>query len=193
MQVKKQQLESAMEQQTDSKLERSTRLYIVTLLIWLLCRVHHGKCWVGWLKLESRLMVEISITSGMQMNTMGVGHGQGSLVCCSIWGCKVSDMTEWLNWTELLGRKTMTNLDSKFFNITLLWKVCVVKALFFPSSHVQIWELEHKEGWVLKSWSFWIMVLEKTLKRPFDCKDIIPINPIGNQLWIFIGSSDAEA
>ena len=63
----------------------------------------------------------------------------------------------------------------------------------FSSSHVQIWELDHKEGWAPKNWHFQTVVLEKTLKSPLDCKEIKPINPKGNQPWIFIGRTDAEA
>ena len=53
--------------------------------------------------------------------------------------------------------------------------------------------LAHEEGWVLKNWWFWIVVLEKTLESPLDCKEIKPVNPKGNQLWIFIGRTVAEA
>ena len=56
-----------------------------------------------------------------------------------------------------------------------------------------MWELDHKEGWVLKNWGFQIVVLEKTLERPLDYKEIKPVNPKGNQLWIFIERTDAEA
>ena len=63
----------------------------------------------------------------------------------------------------------------------------------FSSSHVWIWELDHKEGWMLKNWCFWIMVLEKTLKIPLNCKEIKPVNSKGKQSWIFIGRNDAEA
>ena len=63
----------------------------------------------------------------------------------------------------------------------------------FSSGHVWLWELDHKEGWVLKKWYFWIMVLEKTLESPLDCKEIKPVNPKGNQPWMFIGRTDAEA
>ena len=56
-----------------------------------------------------------------------------------------------------------------------------------------MWELDHKEGWVLNNWCFWIVVLEKTLESPLDCKKINPVNPKGNQSWIFIGRTDAEA
>ena len=63
----------------------------------------------------------------------------------------------------------------------------------FASSHVWMWELEHKEGWTLKKWCFWTVVLEKTLESPLDSKEIQPIHPKGNQPWIFIGRTDAEA
>ena len=98
----------------------------------------------------------------------------------------------------LLGRKTMTNLDSiwKSRDITLPTNVCLVKAIVFPvitSSHVCMWELDHKESWVPKNWCFWIVVLDKTLESPLDCKEIQPVHPKGNQFWILIGRTDAEA
>ena len=63
----------------------------------------------------------------------------------------------------------------------------------FSSSHIWMWELDHKEGRVLKNWCFQTMVLEKTLETLLDCKEIKPVNPKGNQSWIFIGRTDAEA
>ena len=63
----------------------------------------------------------------------------------------------------------------------------------FSSSHVWMWELDHKEGWVLKNWCFWTVVLDKTLESPLDCKEIKPINPKGNQSWIFILRTHAVA
>ena len=56
-----------------------------------------------------------------------------------------------------------------------------------------MWVLDHKGGWVLKNWYFWIVVLEKTLESPLDSKEIKPANPKGNQPWIFIGRTDDEA
>ena len=56
-----------------------------------------------------------------------------------------------------------------------------------------MWELDYKESWALKNWCFWTVVLEKTLESPFDCKKIQPVHPKGNQYWIFIGRTDAEA
>ena len=61
----------------------------------------------------------------------------------------------------------------------------------FSSSHVWMWEVDHKEGWAPKNWCFWIVVLEKTLQSPLDCKELKPVNPKGNQPWN--GKIDAEA
>ena len=61
------------------------------------------------------------------------------------------------------------------------------------SSHVWMWELDHKEGWVLRNWCVGTVVLEKTLESPLDYKKIKPVNPRGNQSWIFIRRTDAEA
>ena len=62
----------------------------------------------------------------------------------------------------------------------------------FFSSHVWIWVLDYKESWAPKNWCFWTVVLEKTPESPLDCKEIKPVNPKGNQSWIFIGRTDAE-
>ena len=80
----------------------------------------------------------------------------------------------------------MTNLDSilKSRDTTLLTKVrwsCMV------------WELYCEESWVRKNWCFWTVVLEKTLESPLDCKDLQPVHPKGDQSWVFIGRTDAEA
>ena len=56
-----------------------------------------------------------------------------------------------------------------------------------------MWGLDHKEGWALRHWCFWTVVLEKTLESPLDCKEIQPVHPKRNQCWIFIGRTDAEA
>ena len=62
----------------------------------------------------------------------------------------------------------------------------------FSSSHVGIWELDHKESWVQKNWCFWTVVLEKTLESPLNCKEIQPVHPKGDQSWIFIEKTKAE-
>ena len=60
------------------------------------------------------------------------------------------------------------------------------------SSHVQIWELDHKEGWALKNRCFQTVMLEKTFEGPLDSEEIKPVNPKGNPPWIFTGSADAK-
>ena len=95
----------------------------------------------------------------------------------------------------LLRRKAMTNLDRilKSRDITLPTKVHLVQAMVFSSSHVWMWELDYKENWAPKNWCFWTVVLEKTLESLLACKEIQPVHPKGNQSWIFIGRTDAEA
>ena len=56
-----------------------------------------------------------------------------------------------------------------------------------------MWELDYKESWAWKNWCFWTVVLEKTLESPLESKEIQPVHPKGNQSWIFIGRTDAEA
>ena len=90
----------------------------------------------------------------------------------------------------LLGRKAMTNLDS--WDIILPTKAHIVKT-GFSSSHVEIWELNHKEGWVLKNWYFKIVVMKKTLESSLDCKEIKLVNSKGKQPWICIGRTVVEA
>ena len=94
----------------------------------------------------------------------------------------------------LLGRKAWTNLDSILkAEILLCQQVPYSQSYGFSSSHTWMWELDHKESWVLKNWCFWSVVLEKTLESPLDCKEIKPVNPKGNQSWIVIGKTDDGA
>ena len=94
----------------------------------------------------------------------------------------------------ILGRKVMTNLNSilKSRDITLPTKVHLVKAMVFQSSCMNV-RVSYKESWVAKNWCFWTVVLEKTLESPLDCKEIQPVHPKGNQSWIYIGRTHAEA
>ena len=92
-------------------------------------------------------------------------------------------------------RKAKTNLDSllKIRHIILLTKVWHSQSYDFSSTYAQMWELDHEEGWAPKNWCFWIVVLGKTLKSPLDNKEIKPVDLKGNQPWIFIGRTKAEA
>ena len=89
----------------------------------------------------------------------------------------------------------MTNLDSilKKQRHYFVNKGLSSQGYGFSSGHVWMWELDYKESWVLKNWFFWTVVLEKTLASPLDCKGIQPVHPKGNQSWVFIGRTDAEA
>ena len=96
----------------------------------------------------------------------------------------------------LLGRKAMTNLDSILESrqrSALPTKVCLVKAMVFPVVVYGCESWDHKEGWVPKNWCFWTVVLEKTLEIPLECQEIKPVHPKGDQSWIFIEKTDAEA
>ena len=93
----------------------------------------------------------------------------------------------------LLGRKAMTNINNILKSRDFVNKGLSSQSYGFSSSHVWIWELGHKESWVPKNWCFWTVVLEKTLETPLDCKEIQAVHPKGNQSWIFIGRTNAEA
>ena len=125
-------------------------------------------------------------------------------------------------WTEELGRATVYGLaksqtwpsDFTFFiSFFTPWKKrydkakqCIKKqrhyfvykspssqSYGFSSSHVWMWELDHKESWALKNWCFWTVVLEKMVESPLDCKEIKTANPKGNQPWIFTEKTHAKA
>ena len=94
----------------------------------------------------------------------------------------------------LLGRKAMTNLQHiKKQRHYFANKDPSSQSYGFSSSHVWIWELDFKESWAPKNCCFWTVVLEKTLERPLDSKEIKPVNPKGNWSWIFIERTDDEA
>ena len=94
---------------------------------------------------------------------------------------------------KLWQTQTATTNLLKSNDITLPTKAHLVKATVFLISHVWMWELDHKEGWVLKNWCFQIVVLKKTFESSFNSKEIKPVNLKGNQPWIFIGRTEAKA
>ena len=95
----------------------------------------------------------------------------------------------------LLEKKVMTNLDSilKSRDHYIAKKGLSSQGYGFSSGHVWIWELDCEESWAPKNWCFWTVLLEKTLESPLDCKEIQPVHPLGDQSWVFIGRTDAEA
>ena len=115
------------------------------------------------------------------------------------WGSKITadgDCSHEIKRCLLLGRKALTNLDSilKSRDITLPTKVHLVKAMVFPvvMYGCESWTIKKAEHQP-KNWCFWTVVLEKTLESHLDCKEIQPVHPKGNQSWIFIGRTDANA
>ena len=117
-----------------------------------------------------------------------MGGGVESVTDFIILGSRITangDFSHEIKRSFLFGRKSMTNVDNilKSRDITLPTKVRLVKAIVFPiviSYHkwplLLMWELDHKEGWAQKNWSFQILVLEKTLESPLDSKEIKPVN-----------------
>ena len=104
-----------------------------------------------------------------------------------------SDCSHEIKRHLLLGRKVMNNLDRQHIKKQrhyLADKGPSSQSYGFSSSHAWMWELDRKEGWTVKNWCFWTLVL-KTLESRLDCKEIKPVNPKGNQSWIVIGRSDA--
>ena len=93
----------------------------------------------------------------------------------------VSQSQTWLKW---LSMHTHINFANKGLSS---------QGYGFSSGHVWMWELDYKEHWVLKNWWFSTLMLEKILESLSDCKEIQPVNPKGNQSWIFIGRTDVEA
>ena len=94
----------------------------------------------------------------------------------------------------LLGRKLITNLDSILKSRDLICKqISSSQSYGFSSSHVWMWDFEHKESWTPKNRCFWSVVFRVALESSLDSEAIQPVNPQGNQSWIFIGKIDAEA
>ena len=110
-----------------------------------------------------------------------------------------SPITSW----KIDGEKMETVTDFIFLGSKITWMVTtsmklkdncsLEKSYGFSSSHVWMWELDYTESWALTSWCFWTVALEKTLESPLDCKEIQPVRPKGDQSWVFIGRTDAEA
>ena len=112
------------------------------------------------------------------------------------WGKKWKQWQSLFSWTlkSLQMVTAMANLDSllESRNTSLLTRVPTVKAMVFSVVRYRC-EFNHKEGWAPQNWCFQTVLLEKALESPLDCKEIKPVNCKGNQPWIFIGRTDAEA
>ena len=114
------------------------------------------------------------------------------------WSSKITadgDCSHEIKRCLLLGRKAVTNLNSilKSRDIVLPTNVCLAKAMVFIVVMYGCESWTVKESWILKNWCFWAMVLEKTLESALNFKEIQLVHPKGNQSWILIGRTDAEA
>ena len=142
---------------------------------------------------KTKIMASSSITSwhidGEKMETVT----DFIFLCSKI--TVISDCSHEFKRCLLLGRKAMTNLDSLLKKQIHYFadKGPSSQSFGLPSSNIWMWELDYKERWVPKNWCFWTVVLEKTLESPLDRKEIQPVYPKGDQSWIFIGRTDAEA
>jgi len=104
------------------------------------------------------------------------------------------DCSHETNRHSLRGRKVLTNLDSILESRDYFANKDPSSQRYgFSSSHVWMWELYYKESWAPKNWCFWTVVLEKILESPLDCKEIQPVHPKGDQSWVSIARTDAEA
>ena len=113
-------------------------------------------------------------------------------------GSKITADGDWSHEIKrclLLGRKVMTKLDLAIKKQRHYFanKSSSSQGYGFSSGHVQMWDLDCEESWGPKNWCFWTAALEKTLESPLDWKEIQPVHPRGNQSWVFIGRTDAEA
>ena len=97
---------------------------------------------------------------------------KGGLACCSPWGCKESNTTEWLHsltpWKESYDQPRQHIKKKRYHFVN---KGPCRQSYGFSSCHVRMWELDCKDGWALKNWCFWTMVPKKTLESPLDCKE----------------------
>ena len=95
----------------------------------------------------------------------------------------------WLKWTKTMKLKDPCFLEDSVLKLRryLANKGPSSQSYGFSISHVWMWEWNCKEGWALKNWCFWNVVLEKLLESPLDCKETKQVSNKGNQSWIFIG------
>ena len=154
-----------------------------------------GTRW-GWESEEARLKLNIQKTKIMVSSPITSWQVEWKKCTSDRFSFLVlqNDCSHEIKRHLLLRRKAMTNLDSVLErrDIILPTRIQIVKTMTFLVVTYGC-ELDHKEGWALKNWCFQTMALEKTLESPLDCKNIKPVHPKGNQSWIFIGRTVAEA
>ena len=152
--------------------------------------------WKSWLKTQHAKNEDHGIWSITSRQIGGGGEGNGDRLY--FLGLK-NHCRRWLQpWNYKMLAPWKKSYDQPRQHIKkqryyIAYKGLHSQSYGFSSSCVWMWKMDHWEGWAPKNWCFWTVVLEKTLESPLDCREIKPVNPKGNQSWIFIGRSDAEA
>ena len=185
--------------------------------MWFLHWQADSLCWATWKAHNILILCSFTPTTYVCILTSNLNKGRlgDSIYCCitSIlshlvslyWEVrKVLDGQLWLRMFHEVGAQTSfcaisspqegltgTRRSSAKVVSSQAWQTW--SGFWQEASHVQMWELDHKEGWAQKNWCFRTLVLEKTLESPFDCKEIKPDNPKGNQPSVFVGRTDREA
>ena len=170
----------------------------MTPLLWQKAKRNYRASWCRWKRRLKKTGLKLNIQKMKIMAfcpiTSWQTDGETKETVINFMGSKItvdSDCCHEIKRHLLLEKKAMTNLDSVLKSRDITTKIRL--SFGFSISHVSIRELNHKEAWALKNWCFWTVVLEKTLESSLDRKEIKPVNPEGNQPWIFIGNTDAEA
>ena len=151
-------------------------------------------------RLQSMGSRRVGHNGATSLFTSCIGEGNGNPLQCSClenprgggawWAavCGVAQSQTRLKWFSSSSRQHIKKQRYYFTNKGLSSQSCG-----FSGSHVWMWELDYKESWALRNWSFWTVMLEKTLESSLDCKEIQPVHPKGYQSWVFIGRTDVEA
>ena len=151
--------------------------------------------WKSWLKTQHSKNEDYGIQSHHSMANRWRNNGNSDRLFI-FGGSKITadgDCSHEIKRCLLLGSKAITNQPRQHIKKQRHYfadKGLSSQSYGFSSSHVWMWELDHKEGWAPKNWCFWTVMLDKTLESPFDCKEIKLVNPKGNQSWILFGRKD---
>ena len=184
-------------------LSRKSSIYRLTVVVagrsLLKCRSGGRRLWQQWLECFSPfdfLFIKFCSSSGKWWGNRGGNNGNSDrlnfLVLqnhCRCWP-QPQNLKTLAPWKKSYDKPRQHIKKQRHY---FAYKGPYSQSYGFSSSHVWIWELDHKEVWVPKNWCFWTVVLEKILENSLDCKEIKPVNHKENQSWIFIGRTDAEA
>ena len=175
----------------------------MTSSLWQKAKKNQSFSWWNWKRRGEKVGLKLNIQKMKIMPSGPInswqidGETMDTVTEFIFLGSKITAESDWSHDIKrclLLERKAMTNVDSilKSRDVTLPQGL-YSQSYGFSSSHVWMWELNPKEDWAPKNWCFWTVMLEKTLESRLDFKEIKPVNPKGNQPWVFNGRTEAEA